>query len=250
VGQPAPFRALVPALPPFHTPYRRASRLRRQLGSPCSCGGSQCRLRVREEVDARVANDGQDQAETVPWGTATPRIRKSARLSVALNPRLATLSRIVLEPVTEPIARHSAALLAEAGVHGHTYAIDAMLCATSLAAPGPGTELTSDPEDLTPCAADASPSSRPDPPPERRPDAQRRGSRDHRRAPPAHIKAQSRAFQMRPAETSWNGPVLGLAGRGLGARPTSSRARSLLSAIHVGVALMSTRAGGSGVAGG
>ncbi len=34
-------------------------------------------------------------------------------------------------------------------MHGHKYAIDAMLSATALAAPGPVTILTSDPEDVT-----------------------------------------------------------------------------------------------------
>ncbi|PNG17616.1 DNA-binding protein, partial [Streptomyces cahuitamycinicus] len=47
------------------------------------------------------------------------------------------------------IARHAAILLADAGLHGHKYAIDAILSATALAAPAPGTILTSDPEDLT-----------------------------------------------------------------------------------------------------
>jgi hypothetical protein len=60
-----------------------------------------------------------------------------------------TLSRLVVEPVTEPLARHAAALLADAGLHGHKYAIDAMLSATALAAPAPATVLTSDPDDLT-----------------------------------------------------------------------------------------------------
>lgn len=60
-----------------------------------------------------------------------------------------TLSRLVVEPVTEPVARHAATLLADAGLHGHEYAIDAMPDATALAAPGPATVLTSDPEDLT-----------------------------------------------------------------------------------------------------
>ncbi|MBT2382015.1 type II toxin-antitoxin system VapC family toxin [Streptomyces sp. ISL-11] len=60
-----------------------------------------------------------------------------------------TLSRLVVEPVTEPIARRASALLANAGLHGHKYAIDAMLSATALSAPGPVTVLTSDPEDLT-----------------------------------------------------------------------------------------------------
>jgi predicted nucleic acid-binding protein len=59
-----------------------------------------------------------------------------------------TLSRVVVEPVTEPIARRAAAILARAGLHGHRHAIDAMLSATALAAPGPVTVLTSDPEDI------------------------------------------------------------------------------------------------------
>lgn len=59
-----------------------------------------------------------------------------------------TLSRLVVEPVTEEVARHATALLADAGLHGHKYAIDAMLSATALAAPGSATVLTSDPEDL------------------------------------------------------------------------------------------------------
>ncbi|WP_322753829.1 hypothetical protein [Frankia sp. Cas3] len=59
-----------------------------------------------------------------------------------------TLSRIVVEPVTEDIARQAAALLGDAGLHGHKHAIDAMLCATALAGPSPVTVLTSDPDDL------------------------------------------------------------------------------------------------------
>jgi predicted nucleic acid-binding protein len=59
-----------------------------------------------------------------------------------------TLSRLVVEPVTEPIARRATAILAEAGLHGHRHAIDAMLSATALGAPGPVTVLTSDPEDI------------------------------------------------------------------------------------------------------
>ncbi|MFF2405847.1 DNA-binding protein [Streptomyces sp. NPDC058092] len=82
-------------------------------------------------------------------------ITSAATLVEVVHPRVKrpalewTLSRIVIEPVTESIARHAAALLADAGLHGHKYAIAAMLCATALAAPGPVTALTSDPEDLT-----------------------------------------------------------------------------------------------------
>lgn len=81
-------------------------------------------------------------------------ITSAATLVEVVHPRINrpalewTLSRLVIEPITEPIARHAAVLLAEAGLHGHKYAIDAMLAATALAAPGPVTILTSDPEDL------------------------------------------------------------------------------------------------------
>lgn len=59
-----------------------------------------------------------------------------------------TLARVVVEPVSEDTARRAAALLHQAGLHGHRHAIDAMLAATALAAPGPVTVLTSDPGDL------------------------------------------------------------------------------------------------------
>ncbi|MFJ5775670.1 PIN domain-containing protein [Streptomyces sp. NPDC093094] len=82
-------------------------------------------------------------------------ITSAATLAEVVHPRINrpalewTLSRPVIEPITEPIARHAAGLIADAGLHGHKYAIDAMLAATALAAPGPVTVLTSDPDDLT-----------------------------------------------------------------------------------------------------
>jgi predicted nucleic acid-binding protein len=81
-------------------------------------------------------------------------ITSAATLVEVVHPRVNrpalewTLSRLVIEPVTDAIARHAAMLLSNAGLHGHKYAIDAMLGATALAAPGPVTLLTSDPEDL------------------------------------------------------------------------------------------------------
>ncbi|WP_435876109.1 PIN domain-containing protein [Nonomuraea fuscirosea] len=81
-------------------------------------------------------------------------ITSTATLVEVVHPRVNrpaqewTLSRLVIEPVTEPIARHAATLLSNAGPHGHKCAIDAILIATALAAPGPVTVLTSDPEDL------------------------------------------------------------------------------------------------------
>lgn len=51
-------------------------------------------------------------------------------------------------PPTEAIARHAGKLLAAAGLHGHEYALDALVAATAPASPAPVAILTSDPEDL------------------------------------------------------------------------------------------------------
>ncbi|MGS2589783.1 type II toxin-antitoxin system VapC family toxin [Streptomyces hebeiensis] len=58
------------------------------------------------------------------------------------------VSRVNAIPPTELIARHASKLLAGAGLHGHKYALDALVAATALDAPAPVTVLTSDPEDL------------------------------------------------------------------------------------------------------
>ncbi|MEJ8652816.1 DNA-binding protein [Streptomyces sp. MS1.AVA.3] len=75
-------------------------------------------------------------------------ITSAATLVEVVHPRIKrpalewTLSRLVVEPVTELLARHAATRLADASLHGHKYAIDAMLAATALAAPGPIPILT------------------------------------------------------------------------------------------------------------
>ncbi|MGW4470414.1 PIN domain-containing protein [Nonomuraea sp. NPDC004354] len=87
-------------------------------------------------------------------------ITSAATLVEVVHPRIRrpalewTLSRVVVEPVTERLARQAAALLADAGLHGHKHAIDAMLCATALAAPGQAVVLTSDPDDLSALCGD------------------------------------------------------------------------------------------------
>ncbi|MEU3936117.1 PIN domain-containing protein [Streptomyces sp. NPDC029044] len=58
------------------------------------------------------------------------------------------VSRLNIVTPTEAIARHASKLLAAAGLHGHKYAIDAIVAATATASPSPVTVLTSDPEDL------------------------------------------------------------------------------------------------------
>ncbi|MFJ9245950.1 type II toxin-antitoxin system VapC family toxin [Streptomyces sp. NPDC101776] len=58
------------------------------------------------------------------------------------------VSRVNVVPPSEAIARRASTLLASAGLHGHEYALDAIVAATALASPAPVTVLTSDPEDL------------------------------------------------------------------------------------------------------
>ncbi|MEU6541012.1 PIN domain-containing protein [Streptomyces sp. NPDC047000] len=58
------------------------------------------------------------------------------------------VSRVNVVPPTESVARHASKLLAAAGLHGHKYALDAIVAATALVSPAPVTVLTSDPEDL------------------------------------------------------------------------------------------------------
>lgn len=59
------------------------------------------------------------------------------------------LSRIDVHDVTRSITDQAAVLLRSHGLHGHKYAIDAVLAVIARRATGPVTVLTSDPEDLT-----------------------------------------------------------------------------------------------------
>ena len=59
-----------------------------------------------------------------------------------------TLSQVTVEPVTKDLSLAAVALLQAAGKHGHTHALDAIVCATALAAEGHATIFTSDPTDI------------------------------------------------------------------------------------------------------
>lgn len=82
-------------------------------------------------------------------------LTSAATLVEARDPRVDqarfdwAVSRLVVEPVTEDIARDASRLLAAHRLHGHQHAIDAMVAATALAAPAPRILLTSDPGDMT-----------------------------------------------------------------------------------------------------
>ncbi|MFF4215582.1 PIN domain-containing protein [Streptomyces nondiastaticus] len=106
-----------------------------------------------------LAKAVQRGREVHEWLTAArdadlPVITSGAVLVEVVHPRINdaalkwTLSRLRVEPVTQAVAQSAATLLRTAGLHGHKYAIDAMLCATALAQPGRITILTSDVEDI------------------------------------------------------------------------------------------------------
>lgn len=59
------------------------------------------------------------------------------------------VSRLTVEPVTEELGRQAMDLLLDTGLHGHKYAIDAVVAATALKSPGSPVVLTSDPEDMS-----------------------------------------------------------------------------------------------------
>ncbi|MBA2811735.1 PIN domain-containing protein [Streptomyces sp. KM273126] len=106
-----------------------------------------------------LAKAVQRDREVHEWLTAArdadlPVVTSTAVLVEVIHPRINdaalrwTLSRLRVEPVTQALAQSAAALLRGAGLHGHKYAIDAMLCATALQHPGRVTILTSDVEDI------------------------------------------------------------------------------------------------------
>ncbi|GGK62869.1 PIN domain-containing protein [Streptomyces flaveus] len=112
-----------------------------------------------------LAKAVQRDREVQEWLTAAreadlPVVTSAAVLVEVIHPRINdaalrwTLSLLRVEPVTQALAQSAAALLREAGLHGHKYAIDAMLCATALQHPGRVTILTSDVEDIGLLAAE------------------------------------------------------------------------------------------------
>ncbi|MFC9943679.1 DNA-binding protein [Streptomyces pratensis] len=58
------------------------------------------------------------------------------------------VSRLQVLPVTESITWSAIGLLRDAGLHGHKYAIDAVVAATALGHRGPRIILTSDSDDM------------------------------------------------------------------------------------------------------
>lgn len=81
-------------------------------------------------------------------------VTSAATLVEARDPKVVqaafdfAVSLAKIRPITEETARAASKLLAAGGLHGHKYAIDAMLAATAHAEHGDVTIVTSDVDDL------------------------------------------------------------------------------------------------------
>jgi predicted nucleic acid-binding protein len=111
---------------------------------------------------SRASAHDREVIKRLSWAhkNGTPVVISTATLVEAIHPRIDRkalawrLSKLTLEPVTEQTARLATELLADAGKHGHSHAIDAMVCATAIASPKPVRVLTSDPDDITALAGE------------------------------------------------------------------------------------------------
>ncbi|MEY9842657.1 PIN domain-containing protein [Streptacidiphilus sp. EB103A] len=88
-------------------------------------------------------------AEDIPVVTSAAILVEIVHAKIDRSALRWTLSKITVEPVTEAVAGTASDLLLGAGLHGHKYAIDAILAATALARPGNIALLTSDVDDMT-----------------------------------------------------------------------------------------------------
>jgi predicted nucleic acid-binding protein len=88
-------------------------------------------------------------AEDIPVVTSAAILVEIVHAKIDRSALRWTLSKITVEPVAEAVAGTASDLLLAAGLHGHKYAIDAILAATALARPGNIALLTSDVDDMT-----------------------------------------------------------------------------------------------------
>lgn len=92
---------------------------------------------------------------TAAWEEDIPVVTSAAILVEVVYPRIDrqmlrwVMSKVTVEPVTVAVSTLASSLLMDVGLHGHKYAIDAMLAATVLGRPGQVTLLTSDVDDMT-----------------------------------------------------------------------------------------------------
>lgn len=106
-------------------------------------------------LSAWVDNDRKVESLLKKFSSARSRLVISANTIIEVSHARMNLTRlnwvlsqIKIEPVTEKSAKSAAALLKQAGVHGHKHAIDATVAEVALRQPRPVALLTSDTDDL------------------------------------------------------------------------------------------------------
>lgn len=106
-------------------------------------------------LSAWVENDRQIESLLKRFSSARSRLVISANTIIEVSHARSNLTRlnwvlsqIRVEPVTKESARAAAALLKQAGVHGHEHAIDATVAEVALRQPRPVALVTSDVDDL------------------------------------------------------------------------------------------------------
>ncbi|MEU1986090.1 PIN domain-containing protein [Nocardia sp. NPDC019395] len=99
------------------------------------------RLRLYNDMDAELVVCANTIVEVSHSKTNMPQLQW-------------VLSRTRVEPVTKAGAHAAAALLKQAGLHGHKYAIDATVAELALRQPTPVAIITSDHDDMTKLCGD------------------------------------------------------------------------------------------------
>ncbi|MEU7002773.1 PIN domain-containing protein [Nonomuraea sp. NPDC046570] len=93
-----------------------------------------------------IVREAQSNDFRVAVSALTPIEAFDARVA---NDRLRWhLSRLRVEPVTEKVSVHALDLLRDSGLHGHNYAIDAVVAATALRSTRPVVVITTDEDDM------------------------------------------------------------------------------------------------------
>jgi len=108
------------------------------------------------EQDRAVLNMVQSALER-----GADRVISAATLLEAQHPGIKrarrdyVLSQLKIQPLLVPWAREAAQLLADAGLSGHSHALDAMVAVTALHQESPVVLLTSDPGDMAQLCGDS-----------------------------------------------------------------------------------------------
>ena len=105
------------------------------------------RLIARDREVMRILADGTDAG--YDRVIAAPTLLEASHGKINRSRWNFVLSQLRIEPLTVELAKEAAELLQRTDLHGHKYAIDAMVAVTAMRQPGPVVLLTSDIDDMS-----------------------------------------------------------------------------------------------------